>query len=321
MWTVVVLVLVAACGGHNATAPAPPPPAATSPRPAPAAVGANELGSIPILMYHQLSPTPTGDYDQTPEKFRGELDRLYRENYRPVTITQYLSGNLDLPAGTHPVVLTFDDSTTSQVRFTDTGALDPNCAVGILQDFAATHQGFAPVATFYVNDNPFAGDPRALPWLASHGFEIGDHTADHRNLSALGAAGVQREIGENLRTITAAAPGITVRTLALPDGAEPENPALATKGTWEGTPYSFDGVLLVGANPAPAPFGRLDPTSIPRIRSGRTPVQFDSIYWLDHLAAHPDQRYTSDGDPDHISFPRTLSADLNPRWASRSNPY
>ncbi|MEU7629220.1 polysaccharide deacetylase family protein [Nocardia sp. NPDC049220] len=293
----------------------------TSSLPSPAEVAANELGLVPVLMYHQLSSDPAGEYDQTPEEFRSELERLYREGYRPVTVTQYLSGDLDLLAGTHPVLLTFDDSTTSQLRFTDNGAVAPDCAVGILQEFATGHPGFAPVATFYVNNQPFAGDARALPWLVAHGSEIGAHTADHSNLARLGAEAVQREMVQNLRAITTAVSGMTVRTMALPLGVFPTDRALAARGTWDGTSYVFDAVLLVGANPAPAPYGPIDSGAVPRIRSGRAEVPFDSAYWLDRLAADPDQRYTSDGDPQRISFPRHLAGDLNPRWAGRANPY
>ncbi len=317
---------VAACGDSANTTTAVVESVAAAPStpapPDPAAVAANELGVVPVLMYHQLSPHPAGDYDQTPEEFRAELERLFREGYRPITMAQYGSGEIDLPAGTHPVVLTFDDSTGSQVRFGDDGILAPDCAVAILQDVAAAQTpAVAPRATFYVNNDPFAGDGRALPWLAAHGYEIGAHTADHSNLGQLNADGVQRELVQNVRAITAAVPGIDVRTMALPLGVFPSDHALAAAGTWEGTAYRFDTVLLVGANPAPSPYGPVDHGAVPRIRSGRGEVPFDSAYWLDRLAADPAQRYTADGDPARISYPRAGGADPDPRWASRANPY
>ncbi|WP_336081244.1 polysaccharide deacetylase family protein [Nocardia sp. SSK8] len=323
----VVLLLattLAACTSQNAMAPVEAPvaaPVVTTTPPDPAAVAANELGLVPVLMYHQITPDPAGEYDQTPAEFRAELERLYRENYRPVTAAQYIAGELDLPAGTHPVVLTFDDSTDSQLSFTATGAVRPDSAAGILAEFAARYPDFRPVATFYVNNEPFGADPRALPWLAAHGHEIGAHTADHANLASLDAEGVQRQLVRNVRAVTTAAPEVTVRTMALPLGISPRDNALARTGSWDGTSYAFDAVMLVGANPAPAPFGPLDPAGVPRIRSGRGEVPFDSAYWLDWLAAHPEQRYTADGDPARVSFPRTLSGDLAARWADRANAY
>ncbi|MGW1741924.1 polysaccharide deacetylase family protein [Nocardia sp. NPDC001965] len=323
-----VVVSAAACGGTPEAAPpqpapvAPAPPAVTTPPPPdPAAVGADELGRVPILMYHQLSAQPAGEYDQTPAEFRAELDRLRREGYRPITAAQYAAGTVDIPAGTHPVVLTFDDSTTSQLRFTADGVPAPDCAVAVLEEFAARHPDFRARATFYVTDDPFGGDPRALPWLARHGYEIGAHTATHQDLGSLDAGGVQRELAQNVRAIGAAAPGTAVTTMALPLGSSPADPGLALAGAWGGTPYRFGAVMLVGANPAPSPFGAVDPGAVPRIRSGLGRVPFDSAYWLDELAANPGGRFTSDGDPDRISFPRASAGELGPRWAGRAAPY
>ncbi|MCP9623638.1 polysaccharide deacetylase family protein [Nocardia otitidiscaviarum] len=312
---------LAACAAPEDSEPTPRAETAaptTTVAPDPAAVGANELGLVPVLMYHQLSPAPAGEYDQTPEEFRAELERLYREDYRPITVSDYISGTIDIPAGTHPVVLTFDDSTTSQLAFTADGAPTPDSAVGILEEFRSRYPDFAPTATFFVNNDPFAGEERALPWLAAHGYEIGAHTASHANLASLDAAGVQRELVENVRAIAAAVPDQPVRAMALPLGIFPGDRTLAATGGWDGTSYAFEAVMLVGSNPAPSPYGPVDPAGVPRIRSGRDTVPFDSAYWLDRLA---EQRYTSDGDPARISFPRQLSGDLAARWADRANPY
>lgn len=317
----ILAVAVAACGApeQRLTDPEPvAPPPTTTIAPDPAAVGANELGVVPILMYHQISANPGGEYDQTPAEFREELERLYREGYRPITVSAYTGLRMDIPAGTHPVVLTFDDSTISQVAFTPDGKPAPETALGILEEFRSRYPDFAPTATFFVNNDPFAGDGRALPWLAAHGYEIGAHTATHANLARLDGTGVQRELVENLRAITAAVPGYTVSSMALPLGVFPTDHTLAQTGSWDGTSYNFSAVMLVGSNPAPSPYSPHDLAAIPRIRSGRGTVDFDSAYWLDRL---PEQRYTSDGDPNRISFPRALSGDLAPQWSFRANSY
>lgn len=320
--SVLILLAAVACGSPRPVGPAAaPPPQPPAPAPDPAAVAADELGLVPILMYHQLSPAPAGEYDQTPEEFRAELERLYREGYRPVTAAKYAAGEMDIPAGTHPVVLTFDDSTVSQVAFAPDGNPLPGSAVGILADFAATHPGFPAVATFYVTDDLFGDDPRALPWLAAHGYDLGAHTATHADLGTLDTAGVQRELALNVRTIQQAVPGAPVPTMALPLGVSPDDPASARTGAWDGTAYAFDAVMLVGSEPAPSPYGPIDPTAVPRIRSGRGEVPFDSAYWLDQLAEHPARRYTSDGDPQRISFPANRSGALAPQWSARAHPY
>ncbi|MFC9897203.1 polysaccharide deacetylase family protein [Nocardia sp. NPDC127579] len=318
-----LLVAVASgCTAAEPTAAPPPAPApAVPPVVDPARVGADELGVVPVLMYHQLLAAPTGEYDQTPAEFRDELERLYREGYRPVTAADYISGAIDIPAGTHPVVLTFDDSTTSQVAFGPDGKPLPDSVIGILEEFRIRYPDFGPTGTFYVNNEPFGGDPRALPWLTANGYEIGAHTATHANLGRLDGAGVQREFAENVRAIQAADPGNPVRTMALPLGVAPAERALASAGLWDGIAYRFDAIMLVGAEPAPSPYARLDPAAIPRIRSGKGEVPFDSAYWLDRLAADPGLRYTSDGRADTISFPLAGTPELSARWTAQAKPY
>ena len=96
----------------------------------------NELGVVPVLMYHRLLPDGGGDYDLTPDQFRAELTRLYRDHYRPVTASALVTGRIDLPRGASPVVLTFDDSATSQAALLEDGRIDPDSAVGIMLEFA-----------------------------------------------------------------------------------------------------------------------------------------------------------------------------------------
>ncbi len=312
-------------GSEAVTAPAPSVTVTVSPTATPtpvssvdpASVHADELGRIPVLMYHQLLAQPKGDYDQTPAQFRAELDLLYRSGYRTVTAADLVAGRVDVPAGRSPMVLTFDDSTVSQYRTLADGSIDPACAVGILQSVARRYGEDRPVATFYVNERPFAGAPGALQALADLGMEIGDHTATHANLRQLSDAGVQSEVRAGLKVITDAVPGIAVTTMALPFGAHPHNAALDHRGSG----YDFAGVMLVGSGPARSPYAEgFDPLEVPRIRSGRRTGDqaFTSTYWLPKLMA---TRYVSDGNPDTIAFPKTRQADLNPRFAAKARPY
>jgi hypothetical protein len=285
----------------------------------------NELGVVPVLMYHQLLADGGGEYDLSPAEFRKELERLYDEGYRPITAAEYASGNIDVPAGATPVVLTFDDSTASQAALLPSGEIDPDTAVGILLDFAETHPGFRPVATLYLNNEPFkAGEDtgRLLSWLVEHGFELGNHTRDHANLSELGRKGVQRQFVLEDRIIHGYLPDAKVTTMALPFGVLPDDPALALAGSWNGSSYQFDAVMLVGANPAPSPYSRdFDRGAIPRIRSWPTPeLENGSTDWLDRLTADPELRYVSDGDPKTISYPDGAGDKVGEAYASRARP-
>lgn len=301
-----------------------PPPA---PPPSPESVRANELGDVPVLMYHRLTAEPESVYERTPRDFRGELERLAAEDYVPVTASEFASGNIDIPAGKHPVVLTFDDSSTTQFTVDGSGEPTPGTAVDILLDVAREHPGFRPTATFYAFDPPFEepGGRRGLTWLHEHGFEIGNHTLNHPNLGKVSPETAQREIAGMQRVITDAVPDLPVRSLALPLGRHPEPEELAADGTADGTTYHHDSVMLVGSNPAHSPWSEdFDRTSVPRIRSqgpDGEDAQYGSAAWLDKLAADPDDRYTSDGDPTRVSAPADSSDQPAPAVGDRLHRY
>lgn len=333
--TVAGLVTVAACGTPPGDEPArsetrhrPPEPSREAPRPPPPeSVAANELGEVPILMYHRITDEPTSVYDRTPAAFRAELRRLAEEDYVPVAASEYATGDIDIPAGTHPVVLTFDDATTSQFRLNDAGEPAAGTAVRILLEVAERHPAFRPVASFYVTTPPFggAGTGRALTWLHEHGFELGNHTLTHPNLGQLPAGEVRHEIATMQRRITEAVPEATVTTMALPLGVHPDDRRLALSGNAEGARYRHDAVLLVGSSPAPSPYStEFDPLGVPRIRSqgpSGKGAKFGSTTWLNELAANPRMRYTSDGNPEVISLPEGADARIAEDYADEVRRY
>lgn len=295
--------------------------------PDPAAVGANELGVVPVLMYHRIVAEPETVYDRTPEAFRAELVRLAKEDYVPVTAASYADGDFDVPAGTHPVVLTFDDGDPTQFSLDPAGLPADGTAVSIMREVAEEYPGFGTAATFFVNTDPF-GDPggrRTLPWLVAHGMEVGNHTANHTNLAQSTSDQVRQDILTQDQAIRAAVPGYSPATLAFPFGAVPDEPGLALHGVVGPAEYRHRGAFLVGANPAPSPYAAdFDPAAIPRIRSQDATgadAKYCSTVWLDSLAAAPSQRYTSDGDPDRISFPATSQQTAAARFASRTATY
>jgi len=322
--------LAAACGPSSgpaapAAAAAPAaitasPSATASPRGPdidPASVHANELGMVPVLMIHQIVPLPRRVYDRSPEQFRALLQRLYSEDYRPITAADYVSGHIDIPAGKHPVVITLDDAYTNQAQIGADGSPRADTALGIMEAFGREHPDFHPTATFYINTYPppFIDD-KVLPWLAAHGYEIGAHTISHANLHKLSDAEVQHEIGGNIAEIDKAVPGYRVTTMATPFGADPVNLALNHDGVWEGAPYHLIGVMEVDPEPAPSPFAvAFRPYRVPRAGFE------DAAIPLDELAKHPELRYTSGGDPNRISFPAAESDKLAPAWRDRAHPY
>lgn len=292
----------AAAGGAGDPAE---PPAAAGPAngaedPAPMQTpAANLLGVVPILMYHHIG-RPDGTWTRTPENFRADLERLYAEGYRPVALADYLQGCIDLPAGTHPVILTFDDSSPGQFRYLvgpdGEPRIDPESAVGILLEFAREHQDFLPRATFFVNfPNPF-GQPlwaaRKLGELVELGMELGNHTYSHANLRNLDAAAGVQELARAQAAVRRVLPDYALVSVALPYGALPRDEQYLLSGGEGPGAYHHLGVLLVGAQPAPSPLDpRFDPRRVPRIRADGEHLG----RWLGDLARRPERRFTSDG--------------------------
>jgi len=297
----------------------------------PASVGADELGTVPVLMYHRLLEDGGGDYDLTPEQFRGELEWLFDNGYVPIHTRDLAHGEIDIPAGTSPVVLTFDDSTREQAWLTEDGRIDPDSAMGILIDVAEGYEDVEPVASLYVITSSLFGGgsdgPDILAALHDAGMEIGNHTHNHPNLKSLSDAEVQHELALNVATVRELVRGAEVDTLSLPLGIFPEDRSLAVSGSSEAGDYSHDGILLVGAEPAPSPFAPgFDPAAIPRVRSspswdGGEP-DWGSAFWLELIDGDGDRRrFVSDGEPTTISFPAARAEELDPAFAARANPY
>ena len=309
---------------------AKPVKAPTTPPPAPASVHANELGRVPVLMYHRLNAHPTSDYDRRPADFVADLTFLEKNGFYPITAGQFVAGKINIPAGKHPVVLTFDDGTVSQFELGADGKPKPGTALALLQTFSASHPDFPAIATFYVNAAPFgskAGEG-VLAYLTAHGDEIGDHTVHHYDLKTKSDAVVQSEIADNLLMIKTADPKAKVTTFALPFGSTPKVHVLDRSGSSGGTSYQFAGVFAVGAEPAHSPYNAaFDPTYIPRIRAENqadakaSDRPYISSHWLPDLVANPSTLYTSDGDPKHVSYPKSTTITVGAKWKSEAQPY
>jgi len=265
----------------------------------------NELGQIMVLMYHEIG-YPESEWRRTPENFRRDLETLYELGYRAVSLTDMVRGNIDIPAGTTPVVLTFDDGNRGNFNYIEAGGelkIDPDCAVAIMEDFYREHPDFGLEGTFFIYyPNPFRQPEyieKKLRYLVERGFEIGNHTYGHANLSRLNDKEVMRELAMHLQKTREYLPGYEINSLSLPYGAYPQNEQLAVEGSYGETRYSHESVLLVGANPSPSPFHRnFNPYRLPRIRASEMKTEGVGLYdWLEYFEANPEKRYISDGNP------------------------
>ena len=272
---------------------------------------ANELGRIMILEYHKID-YPEERWTRTPENFRRDLETLYARGYRLQSLTALLEGRVTVPAGTTPVVLTFDDSSPGQFRYVEhNGALeiDPKCAVGVLEAFIKENPDFGRAATFFVlpaadPPNRFFNQPdyvtRKLRWLVENGYELGNHTLWHANLGKYDEPVVRTQLADAQLWVQKHVPDYKLRTLALPHGVYPRDVAWAVNGSAKGTTYHHEAILMVAGGAAPSPFSaKFDPMRLPRIQV----LERDLNEWLTHFDKSPDDRFVSDGDPTTVTIP------------------
>jgi hypothetical protein len=278
-------------------------------------VKANELGVVPVMMYHRIQPQITGEYDMTPADFRAQLQSLFAMRMRPVRTIDLVRGHFPIEAGYTPVVLTFDDGYPNQFSVDDAG--------GILIEVCRQFPDCTPAGSLNINKNPFglstpSEQRRGLAILHDQGFEIANHTFNHDDLSRLDPGHVQADFVELQRLVESAVPGASVLTTALPFGIPPHRRALSRQGSWHGETYRNEGVLAVGANPSASPFATtFDRMFIPRIRAsswnhGKDPLT--AKYWITYLKAHRDQLYVAAGNPGHVTVPKAVSRIVAPAY-------
>ena len=269
----------------------------------------NELGRVMILEYHKIDQ-PESRWTRTPDNFRRDLQHLWQRGYRLIGLNDFLDGKIALPSGTTPVILTFDDSSPGQFRYVERRGewvIDPDCAVGMLEAFSRARPDFGHAATFYVlpgadPPNRLFNQPtlatRKLTYLAAQGYEIGNHTLWHANLSRYPEPVVRSQIASAQEWIQRHVPGYRPRTLALPLGGYPREIRWAEAGAVNGTAYRHDAILMVSGGAAPSPYAKgFDPYRLPRIQA----LESELGRWLAYFDRHPEERYVSDGEPTTVA--------------------
>lgn len=279
----------------------------------------NEMGEVMIVMYHGLGKKNSA-YVRTPESFRQDLETYYEMGFRPVNLSDYVEGNINTPAGLTPIVLTFDDGNNSNFNLIEEEGelkIDPNCALGIILDFNKEHPDWALKGSFFLNGGtPFGQKEHVdykVNWLVDNGFEVGNHSYGHEDLTEQDGASIQRTLGKNIQEIEARLEGYTVDTLALPFGKRPKDQDrydLVTAGSFEGVPYEHKAILLVGWKPEVSVYDKaFNPLAIMRVQSGDG--DFQMIHWLDDYRKNPHKRFISDGNPDVITVPQKEAGSVN----------
>lgn len=275
----------------------------------------NEAGQIMIVMYHSLGKEEK-DYVRTIENFKEDLRLLYEKGYRLISLKDFIENNIDIEAGKTPVVLTFDDGNETDFNIIEENGIkkiDPDCVIGILEEFNKEHPDFGLEATFFINggNNPFAQKELLqykLNYIIEKGMDIGNHSYYHENLAKLSKEDIQKTLAKNVKFIKQYLPDYKMNTLALPFGTRPKDEdkrKYLYNGSFEGIEYENIGALAVGWRPEyPAIHKKFDPKYIHRVHGSSE--KFGIRFWLEDFDKRPEKRYISDGDKDTITIPENM---------------
>lgn len=280
----------------------------------------NELGEIMILMYHGIGREES-TWQMSSDNFRKDLEYMYQNGYRMISLNDYARGEISTDPGYTPIILTFDDGRQNNFNLIEKNGemvLDPDCAVGILEEFKEKYPDFNVTASFFLGTNPFGQAEYAeekLNWLVENGYDIGNHTYSHKKMEELNSEEIQIEIGSVNNIIKEYLPDYAVETLALPHGSNPkeEFTEYMLEGEYQGERYSIIASLDVGWRPAYSPFDILtDFSSLYRVRASE--INVDNCGMYDYFKLYEEnkrERFISDGNPDVVTIPKRHEEYLN----------
>jgi peptidoglycan/xylan/chitin deacetylase (PgdA/CDA1 family) len=283
----------------------------------------NELGNIPIMMYHSIvnktddeTPYAGGNvdkdgYNRTTESFKRDLEFYYNSGYRMIRLNDYINGNINTPLGKSPIILTFDDGNKDNFNvlgLDDKGNLiiDQNCAVGILESFKHKYPDYNVTATFFLNKELFGQskyNEQILKWLIDNGYDIGNHTENHIDFTKIDSSKTQEEMAYMYKLFDSIIPNKYTHIIALPYGSpyktsHPNFPYIL-EGTYNNYTYKTDATLRVGWDAEYSPFNNnFNKTFLKRVRAwDNNGEDFDIEMVFDNLLKN---RYISDGNKDTI---------------------
>lgn len=286
----------------------------------------DELGEVPIMMYHGIHNKNNSDtqytggnvdkdgYQRTAESFRNDLQFYYNEGYRMIRLTDYIDGNIDVELGKSPIILTFDDGLSNNIKVTGLDekgniVIDPNSAVGILESFKKKYPDYNVTATFFINGGLFEQEEyneKILKWLVDNGYDIGNHTYNHVNFSNVDSIKSQEEVGRIYEMLDNIIPGKYVNIVALPFGSpyslNHDNMKYIFNTNYNGKNYETKSTLRVGWKAESSPFSSdFNPKFLKRIRAyDNNGEEFDIEMNFNLLK---NTRYVSDGNIDNVVIP------------------
>ncbi|MDR1687681.1 MAG: polysaccharide deacetylase family protein [Clostridiales bacterium] len=285
----------------------------------------NEMGEIMIVMYHGLRPYPPKEnYLCSISDFKSDMQMLYDNGYRLISLADLLDNNIKVEKGCTPIVLTFDDGYSTAFSLEEkNGKLvtAADCCVDIINKFNETHPGFGRAGVFYICDyqgqEPFYGAgtmKQRLTALVEMGYELGNHTGSHSYLNKLNKESIMKDMTDVEKLVADSLPGYKMRSAAYPYGSVPNKSYqdVMLKGKFGEIEYEYDVAFrekMVGGSTLPYSVEH-NKLFAPRVRGSNNAV-WDLGWYVRHYDKNPDERFVSDGEPDVITVPARYAQKLD----------
>lgn len=105
-----------------------------------------EIPEVPILMYHRFNPSANGrseQYKVTLSDLDDHLNNLYTAGYSLVPLEDWLRGEITLPEGRKPLIITIDDLFyADQISMDAEGSPASYSGIGRIWQFYQEHPDF-----------------------------------------------------------------------------------------------------------------------------------------------------------------------------------
>lgn len=228
----IVLLLTSACRGGNfpffGINHTPSATLENTPTPQPTPTATPELAEItatvwktdpmvPVITFHQFKP------DGTPSDASGHkmnfgdlqtsLQGLYDSGFSLVSLSDWLSGNLSIPPGRRPLIITMDDLFfRNQILLDDSGQPGMDSGIGIIWQFSKDHPDFGFHLSLFaiMGDKYYPSDPhndpdweikmaRTIVWCIENDAMVYNHTYRHGYLSNVDHPVTMTEFIDQLR--------------------------------------------------------------------------------------------------------------------------
>ncbi|NJK59773.1 MAG: polysaccharide deacetylase family protein [Oscillatoriales cyanobacterium SM2_1_8] len=212
-----------------------------NPAPFPNIAAAAREARVPIVMYHDITPTKDVSWDVTPAEFAEHLRLIQADGMTPISMERLVNHlRTGAPLPDKPILLTFDDNYLGQYRY----------AFPLLKKYR--YPAVWSVHTQYVGSP--AGKPKAsweqLREMQQSGLiEIASHTVKHIPFSDLTPEQIRTELVESKRVLEKNL-GVPVRYFTYPEGYHDNvsKPLVAEAGYEAALAMSLDPYLERTAN-------------------------------------------------------------------------